>query len=404
MGAQGYWLNERRLRDYPRLFLVVYAGGLLFWFAAYLWDAEQPIGVLRNDFAGFWSVGQMVLEGRAVEAYDRDLAYAAQEAYVPEHELRLPWFYPPQVFFLLGPLGALPYFAAFFLWVGATLACLAAATYALAPNSATPWLLLASPGLFCALRYGQSGVLAAALLGGALFFLARRRQLPAGLLIGLLTLKPQLGVLLPFVLIASGQWRAFAAATATTLVIAATSTLAFGVGVWAPFLEALNLASTMLAEQALPMKLMASLYAPLRTLGLSHQAALWLQALLGVAVLVVVLGVWRRLGADPLSGALLAAGSLLASPYVFGYDLVVFAPAVAILAWDGLQRGWLAGERASYILLWCWPLIADLVGELTGFQIGVAGSLLLFVLAFRRCRAMGGVYPRTTPQTSAADL
>jgi hypothetical protein len=114
-----------------------------------------------------------------------------------------------------------------------------------------------------------------------------------------------------------------------------------------------------------------------------------LQALLSVAVLAVVLRFWHDMGACLLSGALLAAGSLLAAPHVLGYDLAVTAPAVAILAADGLRRGWLPGEREGYILLWFWPLISGVAAELTGFPVGVAGSLLLFALAARRCRVMG---------------
>ena len=95
MGAQGYWLNKRRLTVYSRLCVAMYVVGLLFWLIARVWLAETPFTTLRNDFAGLWSVGHMVLQGRASEAYLPDLALAAEAAFVPEHEVRLPWFYPP---------------------------------------------------------------------------------------------------------------------------------------------------------------------------------------------------------------------------------------------------------------------------------------------------------------------
>jgi len=124
-------------------------------------------------------------------------------------------------------------------------------------------------------------------------------------------------------------------------------------------------------------------------LGLSNEPALVLQALLGLTVLAVVVRVWHDMGACLLSGALLAAGGLLAAPHVLGYDLALYAPAVAILAADGLRRGWLPGEREGYILLWFWPLFSGVIAELARFPVGVAGSLLLFVLAARRCQVMG---------------
>ena len=389
MGTKDYWLNERRLLVYSRLCVAMYAVGLLSWLIARVWLAEAPITTLQNDFAGLWSVGHMVLQGRASEAYLPDRALAAQAAFVPEHEVRLPWFYPPHMFVLVAPLAALPYLPAFFLWTGGGLACLAWSIRALAPNTPAVWLLLASPGLIWLLRFGQTGVLAAALLGGGLFFMARGRPLLAGLLIGLLTFKPHLGLLVPFALIAGKEWRVFAAATLTALGVAAASTLAFGAAVWPRFFEAMETAMAYQAHDLLPHNQLVSLYASLRVLGLANEPALALQAVLSVAVLALVLRVWHDMGACLLSGALLAAGSLLAAPHLLGYDLVVYAPAVAILAADGLRRGWLPGERASYILLWFWPLFSGVAAELTGFPVGVAGSFLLFALAARRCRVMG---------------
>ena len=389
MAVGDYWLNKRRILVFSRLCAALYLAGLLAWLIARVWLAETPVTSLRNDFAGFWSIGHMVLQGRASEAYFPQLALAAEAAHVPEHEVHLPWFYPPQVFFLLAPLATLPYLPAFFLWTGGSLLCLAASLRALAPNTPAVWLLLASPGLFWILRFGQTGVLAAAVMGGAVFFLAHGRPLLAGGLIGLLTFKPQLGLLLPFALIAAGEWRAIVAAALTALATAAVSTLSFGLDVWPRFLEAMDIALAMQARGALPYNQMVSLHGFLRTLGVSDGAALALQAALALAVLALVLQVWRRMGACLLSGALLAAGSLLVSPHVLGYDLALYAPAVAILAADGVNRGWLAGEREGYILLWFWPLFSGVITELAGYPLGVAGSLLLFVLAYRRCRVMG---------------
>lgn len=388
MAGQAYWLDRRRLFLCSYVFVGLYLACLVSWLAMRVWLAETPVTTLQNDLAGFWSVGHMVLQGRASEAYDPAAALAAQATYVPEHEVRLPWFYPPQMFFLIAPMAMLSYLPAFFLWTGVCLFCLAWSMRALAPNTPAVWLLLASPGLYWLLRFGQTGVLAAALLGGALYFLAQRRPVRAGVLIGLLTFKPQLGLLLPFALVAGKQWRAFAAATLTALAVAGACTLAFGPDVWLRFFKAVGVAMAWQARGALPNSQMVSLYAPLRVLGLADRPALVLQVLLALAVLAVVLWAWRRLGASLLSGALLAAGSLLVSPHVLGYDLVVLAPAIAILATDGLERGWLPGERESYILLWFWPLITGVIAELTGFPVGVAGSLLLFLVAARRCRAL----------------
>jgi len=71
-------------------------------------------------------------------------------------------------------------------------------------------------------------VLPLALLAGACLNLEKRPAL-AGLFIGLLCYKPQLGLLLPLVLIAGRHWRAFLCAAVTTIAFCAVATLVFGV-------------------------------------------------------------------------------------------------------------------------------------------------------------------------------
>src|SRR6185312_2585493 len=91
------------------------------------------------------------------------------------------------------------------------------------------WLLIAIafPAVFVNLGHGHNGFLTAALFGAALVVLDRR-PVVAGILFGLLAYKPQFGVLIPLVLIASGRWRCFAAAAVTVALSAVATTLAFG--------------------------------------------------------------------------------------------------------------------------------------------------------------------------------
>ena len=389
MGFNETWLTEERLRIYPRIFLLVYAGALAYWTLTTFVLAPEAVTSLRNDFAAFWTTGHLVLEGRASDAYEPAHAFAAQATHMPEQDMTVYWFYPPQNFFLIAGFALLPFLPAFFLWVAAGVTCLALTVRALAPHSATVWLLLASPGLFWALRWGQTGFFAAALLGGAFYCLFHGRPFWAGILIGLLTFKPHFGLLLPFALVAARKWRTFGAATVTALLLAGACAAAFGPDIWLRFLAAMDNALVVQYDGTLPPHQMVSLYAALITLGLPLDLALGAEFVLAGLVLIVVVFVWWRQGASPPAAALLAAGTVLTSAHVHGYDLVLYAPAIAILAWDGVKRGWLWGERTSYIFLWVWPWLAEVVQQLTGFAPGVLGSLLLFALALRRCRVMG---------------
>ena len=112
------------------------------------------------------------------------------------------------------------------------------------------WLLLAVafPAVFVNLGHGHNGFLTAALFGAALVTLDRR-PIVAGILFGLLAYKPQFGVLIPLVLIASGRWRCFAAAAATVALFALATTLAFGADVWDAFLASTRFTRIVVLEQ-----------------------------------------------------------------------------------------------------------------------------------------------------------
>ncbi len=85
----------------------------------------------------------------------------------------------------------------------------------IADNRLLVALLLSPAAVLCVIS-GQSSLITAAMLV-TIFAWLDRRPVAAGILIGLLTLKPQLGVLFPIMLIASGRWRVFASAAVTTL-------------------------------------------------------------------------------------------------------------------------------------------------------------------------------------------
>jgi len=78
---------------------------------------------------------------------------------------------------------------------------------------------------------GQNGFLTSALMIAGLAQLGRRPIL-SGVCFGLLTIKPQLGLLLPLMLLLTGQWRAIAAAVVTTAALVVATGLLFGFDIW----------------------------------------------------------------------------------------------------------------------------------------------------------------------------
>src|SRR5690606_15709865 len=154
---------------------------------------------------------------------------------------------------------------------------------AMTARPAVLWLALAFPGTFINLFHGQNGFLTAALLGGGLLLLDRRPVL-AGVLFGLMSYKPQFGLLLPLVLLATQRWTVFAAAAATTLALAGASLLALGAAPWLAFLENAPFVRLVLEQGHLPWFKMPTAFAMARMLGVPVVASYALQVVVALAV------------------------------------------------------------------------------------------------------------------------
>ncbi len=188
--------------------------------------------------------------------------------------------------------------------------------------------------------HGQNGFLTAALIGGALVLLDRRPGL-AGVLFGLLSYKPQFGLMIPLVLVATGRWRAFGFAALTVAALAVASTIAFGPQVWSAFLASTEFSRVVVLEAGdTGWHKMQSVFSWVRmwggSIGLAYalqrrrDRLCWPSCWSGCGAAIA------RIRSRP---ALLIIASVLATPYALDYDMMVLAPAIAFLVVDGLQRG-----------------------------------------------------------------
>ena len=135
------------------------------------------------------------------------------------------------------------------------------------PRTETFWPALAFPGAFANLMNGQNGLLAFSVLGGALLTV-ESNPLLGGAFFGLLTYKPPMGVLVPFVLAATGRWRAFLAAAITATALAGISFVMFGAETWRAFFNTLGFTRHMVIENGgVQFYTMQSVFAAARLLG-----------------------------------------------------------------------------------------------------------------------------------------
>lgn len=341
----------------------------------------QPIA---NDFVSVHAAGQLTLGGNPVAAYDWT-AHRAAEAKAVGHDFPgyYSWQYPPPALFVATSLAMLPYLAAALIWIIGSLAVYVTTLCLIFRDRIGVFAAVGFPATIWNITAGQNGFLTATLIGGTLGLLERRPVL-AGVCLGLLTYKPQFGLLFPLVLIADRRWLTLAVAGAVAFVMVAASWLAFGAGPWHSFFQAMQIANrVMLGEGAGDWSRLQSLFGFVRSHGGSEILAWIMQAVGCVAVAAAIVWLWRSRVPFDLKAAALAAATLLVTPYVYMYDLVVLAVAVSFLLRFALHRGFSAAEiaalAASCLLILIYPYAKT--------QVGLAAAAIVMIAATQRALA-----------------
>jgi alpha-1,2-mannosyltransferase len=381
----GAWLTASRARGYSLILLAIGALVLAGWIATSdgLIDRNgKPIG---TDFSNVYAAGQLTWQRRTEDAYQPVLQHAAEKAAFGGREVPFyGWHYPPFFFAVAATVAAFPYAWGLAIWVAAGLAAYLAAIRAVLPLPQTRLLAAAFPAVFVNIGHGQNGFLTAALLGGALHLLDRR-PLISGVLIGLLAYKPQFGILIPIALVASGKWRSIGAAIATIATLIAISFATLGSGVWHAFADSMNFTQVVVLEQGgTGWEKIQSIFSAARMWGASVQLAYAVQGALLMTLAVTLAWLWHSDAAFELKAAALATASLLATPYVLDYDLVVLAVAIAFFARHGLDRGFRDFEISSLAGAWIVPLLSRGLAGVTGIPLGLMVLLALYVCTLRR--------------------
>ncbi|XSC45126.1 glycosyltransferase family 87 protein [Bradyrhizobium sp. RDT10] len=381
----GEWLTTARTRAYSLILLglsvLLFAG----WFAVSdgLIDRNgKPIG---TDFSNVYAAGTLTWQGRSAEAYAPALQHAAEKAVFDGREVPFyGWHYPPFFFAIAVLVAAVPYAWGLAIWLVASFAAYLTAIRAILPRQETLLVAAAFPAVFVNVGHGQNGFLTAALLGGALHWLDRRPWL-AGVLIGLLAYKPQFGVLIPIALLAGGRWRTIGAAAATVAALVAVSFALLGSGIWHAFIDSMNFTQTVVLEQGgTGWEKIQSIFSAVRAWGASVPIAYAVQASLLAMLAATLAWLWHGDAAFELKAAALALGSLLATPYVLDYDLVVLAVAIAFVARYGLRHGFRDFEISLLAAAWIVPLLSRSIAGVTFIPLGLFVELALYAFVLRR--------------------
>ncbi len=352
-------------------------------FFAHGWIFDDKGLGIPTDFVNVWSAGRLVLEGHAAQAYDWDIQKQLQVAVLGQsYPGNFAWHYPPPFLFVATLLAHFPYAVAFIGWAAASLVPYLAVMRAIVGRPFGLLLAAAFPVVLTNTLVGQNGFLTASLIGGTLYLMPLRPVL-AGICLGLLSYKPQYGLLFPLVLIAASQWTVFVTAAIVAAAMALLSWFAFGTESWQAFFHWMPMFSqAFLTEGRAPWGKMQSLFALVRYFGGAEQLAWGFQWIMSGGVAVLLALMWRSRVSYSLKAAALAAGTLLITPYLFLYDLMVLAIAVAFLVRIGLKQGFQRHELPALGVAALLLMLFPLVGAPTGF----AATLVVTGLIAARCR------------------
>ncbi len=330
-------------------------------------DGVLSPALVDKDFVNYWMGAHLTLSGQHSDLFLTD-TYADQlvQAFGPQNQDRA-WSYPPHYLLLVLPLGLLPYETAAIVFLAVTMALFVAGAMALRQSDAPgadAVLLVAGIAAFALVNVNafQNGFLTAALLLFGLAFRGRRPLL-AGIAFGLLTVKPQLGILIPLLLLAERDWATMLWSAVVAVAAAALSAALLGATVWQAYLfETTTEQQDVLTDWiGIFLYMMPTAFAAARLLGVDLEYVTVIQ--LAVSFTAVVATLWLFLR-DPSrigrSFALLCA-TFLVSPYGFNYDMGALAVGAALLVAVG--RGGVADVAVMAVaVLPAFVLLTALLG------------------------------------------
>ena len=398
--ATGDWLDRATLRFAAGAMLAGTIAMLVIAFAT----RTGPYGTLDawgrplgTDFTLVWSAGQMALEGRAASVYDWVAHHRAEQAaHGTDAVPFFGWHYPPFFLLVAAALAPLPYLVALAFWQVTTLAAALAVVWRILPGRDTLLAALGCPAVFVCLAHGHNAFLTAALFGGGLLLL-NRRPLLAGLMLGCLAYKPQLGMILPLALAAGGHWRAIIGGTISVAGLGLVSLAWYGPDVWSAFFASTHLTRTVVLEAGgTGWHKIQSAFSYVRMSGGSVSLAYAVQGAVSAAVIATTGWLWWVGAEFRLRAAALLTASLLATPYVLDYDMVLIGPAIALVASHGLEHGFRRWEKTVLALAWFVPIATRQLALLVHVPGGLTAMSLLFILI--ACRAL-----RDAPLGAAAN-
>ena len=333
------WITAKRLRVHG---LVL---ALSLW-SVYAWNVATPglfdrAGNLKGtDFLHFYTLGSLALAHRGADLYNMSAQSQLVAQRVPAATgIRYLPVYPPQVSILFAPFAHLSYPCALVLWLTLSSLIYGACIYVLwriCPNLRNYGLTvlvlaLAFPAFWHLIAWGQTSALALACFTLAFFALHAERELLAGLALGCLIFKPQLGLAAAVIFVDTRRWKVVAGALLSALAQLAAAWIYYGPDSLRTWIQTLFRFPSLLPLLEPKLYQTHSLRTFWTMLLPWPNLAFGLYILTALLTLALAARCWQSSVSLPLRYSALLLATVLVAPHLTVYDLVILAPAFLLL-------------------------------------------------------------------------
>jgi hypothetical protein len=389
------WLTLRRTRIHA--FLLAVGVWTAFFVNLHTPGLRDHGGQIKGaDFLHFYTLGMLAREGRGDLLYNISAQTDLLQKIVPEahHYVYLP-LYGPQVSLFFYPLAQLPYTYALAIWLSLNLLIYSGCCYAvwkhclnLAQHGWTVLLVaIAFPGISQLLTWGQISGLALLFFTLAYLALRKKQNFLAGLAIGCLIFKPQLGLAAAVVFIFTKQWKVVGGAILSAFIQLAIGWLHYGTAAMRDYLEALISTRQIMAlleprpYQTHSLRTFWAMIIPW------PGVALVLYAASAIVILVLLVRCWKNGIELNIKFGVLLVATVLVSPHLTVYDLIILAPSFLLLVdWTLAHPAENQSSHLQLLIYSCFILfLLGPVVRIVHTQFSVLAMTAMVVIAYRLC-------------------
>ena len=337
----------------------------LFFAPNYEWKTEETGTAYGADFLQEWVGARMVLTGHVSELYNAEIFRAWQYdptivGFAWKTDQYFPPVYPPPHYAIFTPFALLPYRIAVVVWLLLLIsaAWFSAKLIADIANHKHPsddgasscdvknksrflWLgLVLFPSLLFSITLGQKSVCWLFLVCLSWRLLQCHRDYAAGMVFGILSIKPTLFFLLPLVMLRNGKWRFFVGASLSVCAIWGTTACLVPMDTWIAFAKVVgttgNYAENIGYRLEWSCNLMTMAYS------LPTELTQWCKWAICIPLSIYLLYCVfedRYFAIDsPEKGLMILGSTLLVSPHTYHYDLCILLLPILCLATTASQR------------------------------------------------------------------